>query len=313
MKTTITTFTQGTTTQTMQRAKNISTQLKALLTHVSAATGQINWVTNTTWTTGTPQDLTVAGYEIFALADSLQATAPLFFKFEYGTGQSGGGAYSKYGVSIWVTVGRGQDGAGNITNIIIPRRLIFSQRSVSGQEASDTTQGQIYMSNMDGSAITFCAFPNGAVNNSGHYSGGYFAIERSRDTGGNATDAGVFLQSCFLTYDNSIGSVETLAVGYANGTLNTKPSGIAGISFNLSNNVSIAMGSTVPIFSGVAIPGDGSYWAPRSIVASANNNFGGGQVVAGLIESRDYLSCGLAGGYSDLGAQRYAVAGIAWY
>lgn len=70
----------------------------------TADTGQINWTTVTR-----PGANTAAGYEIWRFNDTLQATAPIFIKIEYGTGNS------TTSPGIWITVGTGSNGSGTIT------------------------------------------------------------------------------------------------------------------------------------------------------------------------------------------------------
>lgn len=74
-------------------------------------TGQINTVTVTR--PGTTN--TSAGYVIFRFSDSLQSTAPLFLKLEFGTGSTTALP------SMWLTTGKGSDGAGNLTNLLKAR------------------------------------------------------------------------------------------------------------------------------------------------------------------------------------------------
>ena len=78
-------------------------------------TGTVNWATAV-------RGATVAswGFEIWRFDDALQATHPVFIKVEYGAGNS-----STVGQSVpqlWVTIGKGSDGAGGIVNILAPRR-----------------------------------------------------------------------------------------------------------------------------------------------------------------------------------------------
>lgn len=58
---------------------------------------------------------TAAGYQIWRFDDAFQATVPVFVKIEYGSG----GVQSR--LSIWITVGTGSDGAGNLTGVIKSR------------------------------------------------------------------------------------------------------------------------------------------------------------------------------------------------
>src|SRR6186997_665737 len=71
----------------------------------TADTGQINWTTVLT-----PTGInTYAGYEIWRFADALQASAPVYFKIEYGEGSNVDGP------AVRVKFGTGSDGAGNLT------------------------------------------------------------------------------------------------------------------------------------------------------------------------------------------------------
>lgn len=70
-------------------------------------TGQVNLTTMTF----PGANNTAAGYEIRRFSDALQATAPIFMKIEYARG---GGTF---GFDIFLTLGTGSDGAGNITGI----------------------------------------------------------------------------------------------------------------------------------------------------------------------------------------------------
>lgn len=68
-------------------------------------TGQIDWTTVTR-----PAPGVIAGYEIWRLNDTFQASAPLFIKIEYGTSPDG----TPYGWSI-VHFGEGSNGSGSLT------------------------------------------------------------------------------------------------------------------------------------------------------------------------------------------------------
>lgn len=293
------------------KGQAISDGLKALLTHVPSA-GDINWTT-VTWSS-ISNDVSL-GYEVFYINDSLHATKPVYMKFEYGT--SGGIAGSGIsGCQLWVTIGTGWDGSA-ITGTVFSRTSVYNTGYGTGDGVA-TTQGQIYMSNMDGSALTFVAFPtNGAIVNSNtRHPGGYFVIERSRDVTGAATGQGIFVQYKYNVSSSANGSgafsAISLDAGFISSTISNN-SGCVGVPFSLSSNVSIANGSSVPIFSGLAIPGNGVYWVPRSVVCTALANVAGGQILSNMVETRDYIGTGQAGGYSDAAAQRYATAVVSWY
>jgi hypothetical protein len=99
----------------------------------TADTGQINWATIAPAPTLGMQSV---GYEIWRFNDALQATAPIYIKLEYGTyGYSGSAAYNDT-VGMWITVGTGTDGAGNITGIKITRRPSWQTNNAGGPPAA---------------------------------------------------------------------------------------------------------------------------------------------------------------------------------
>lgn len=66
------------------------------------------------------------GYSVWRFADPLQSVAPVFVKVEYGSGTGAANA------GCWFTVGRGSDGAGNITDVLMAR----SQAPNNGNETT---------------------------------------------------------------------------------------------------------------------------------------------------------------------------------
>jgi hypothetical protein len=77
-------------------------------------TGQINWTTVLAPTIAS----TVQGYEVWRFNDALQATVPVFLKFEYG---SGAGAANP---SIFISLGSGSNGTGSLTGVLSTRQQI---------------------------------------------------------------------------------------------------------------------------------------------------------------------------------------------
>lgn len=71
----------------------------------TADTGQINWTTITT-----PAGVnTYQGYEVWRFADALQASAPVFYRIQYGENDTADTP------GIRIQFGAGSDGAGNLT------------------------------------------------------------------------------------------------------------------------------------------------------------------------------------------------------
>ena len=122
---------------------------------------------------------TVCGYQIWRMNDPLQATAPVFVKFEFGSG-GGVGNYS-----IWVTVGTGSDGAGNITGIIQPQtRACYSA-------TGSVTTALNFLGSGGNNRLVF--FARSYVNVNSYYLRLNFSIERTHDANGSDTSSGVMI------------------------------------------------------------------------------------------------------------------------
>lgn len=93
---------------------NIKAQLAAAGWVNTADTGQINWTTVLAPTLAN----TVQGYEIWRMADALQATVPIFLKLEYGSGSAAGNP------AVWVVLGSGSTGAGALTGVLSTRQQV---------------------------------------------------------------------------------------------------------------------------------------------------------------------------------------------
>lgn len=78
---------------------------------------------------------TAAGYDIFRMGDTLQATAPFFVKLEYGNGAG------TSQTSIWVTVGTGTNGAGTLTGNVSARQQIQTSSADSNLRTSSFAGG----------------------------------------------------------------------------------------------------------------------------------------------------------------------------
>lgn len=121
-----------------------------------------------------PGSSTYAGYEIWRFNDSLQGTAPIFMKWEYGTSSS-------TAIPSWrLTIGTGSDGAGTITGVVL--------NNVIPCPASTTTAAGAwthYACHTEG--VFFICF--GALSAQGR-SRSFAAISRTCDTAGNWTAEG---------------------------------------------------------------------------------------------------------------------------
>lgn len=174
---------RNTTSEEFRRwGKAISDGIRAVGLVQTADTGQINWATVAAPTSGSAVG-TVQGHEIWQFDDALQATAPIFVKIEYGA------RVATEFPEMWVTLGRGSDGVGNITGILAPRRAGTARSTTYGSSGfrGDVIE-PIYISS-DGSSL--CIAPRtGAVTAGQPLHVPTFVIDRSRDSSGAATAAG---------------------------------------------------------------------------------------------------------------------------
>lgn len=161
----------STTTNFRAWGQFISNFLEANGIPKTADTGQIDWAT-----VGNPTAAGQSmGYEIRRFSDTLQATAPVFIKIEYGSSTALANA-----PGIWITVGTGSDGAGAITGNNSTRR------AAHGGATSNVTQYVCVISSntnrlglaMFTGGTNFCFF---------------VAIERTKDAAGADTPNGILL------------------------------------------------------------------------------------------------------------------------
>lgn len=146
----------------------LSAALAAIGLIQTADTGQINWTTVTHPTvTNTAQ-----GYEIWRLNDSLQSTAPFYFKIEYG---SSGIANDP---SIWVTTGFGSNGSGTITTPSVRQQV--------GTQTNSTTPVTSYVAG-DSGGFAVMMFGGTATNTQPFF----LMAERSKNSVG--ADTGTYL------------------------------------------------------------------------------------------------------------------------
>lgn len=132
----------------------------------TADTGQIDWTTVTK-----PAISTYQGYEIRRLSDTLQSSVPIYAKIEFGAATTA--TYPK----MRITLGRGTDGAGNITGIPATQVVL----TCASQNA---TAYDCYVSGGEG-YVAFGMFVTGTSS--------YvllFYIARPRDAGGTINNKG---------------------------------------------------------------------------------------------------------------------------
>ena len=128
-------------------------------------TGQINWTTVTR-----AAAYNSAGYEVWRMNDAMQATKPVFFKLEYGSGPCTCVPH------MWLTVGGGSNGSGTITDTYLSRTLITPNGSANPDGAGRPT----YISVQPG--FVGVVVNGGTIAWSGNnMSCGYFFVIRTTD------------------------------------------------------------------------------------------------------------------------------------
>lgn len=240
---------------------------------------------------------TAAGYEIWRFNDSLQATAPVFVKIEYG---SGGTAPSP---GLWITVGKGTDGAGNITSVLFARRTGIAGGSTA-MNPSGTGTG--YASMGSGCCLALLPFAEGFT---GRYQPG-FILERSRDDSGVATADALVLIATGV-YNSTPGaqasSASYEAVNYADTSKSTSgvlpvvvPATVNGAS--LSTSTSVAAGSIGPVWPWIIfVPGITPFQCLTGMTFSAGDAPTGVFSVYALGLSRSYRAIPIAEGHAGYG------------
>lgn len=159
---------------------NLNAALAAVGLTQTADTGQANWTTITR-----PAINTYAGYEIWRFNDTLQATAPVFIKIQYGTGSSAGNP------RFAISVGTGSDGAGNLTG------LVSTARPVVQNSAPSAGTFNTYACYKDGSLSLLWMYQGTATPANSYYGG--FTISRTSDYSGNWTADGLLVVLGFGT------------------------------------------------------------------------------------------------------------------
>lgn len=267
----------------------VSTALGQMLTRVTQ-TGEINWATvNAPATTNTFQ-----GFEVYRLNDSLQATAPLFFKFEYGSSSS-----SAQLSAIRLTIGKAVDGSGNITGIL------QSAINVLSANGSSTASSNCYISNGDGSGFVFSLQPD--VPNT---TGGFCCVERSRNTQGQPTSNALMLS--FQTYGTSTGHTNRFIAYNLETTLAADNTGLFACPLALSTDIGVTNGAVAQFFPVACIAPNGTTWRSRMLLGAARQNASLGQPAESILYGENYIGLGSGVQRADQRGGSFATYMIWW-
>jgi hypothetical protein len=206
-------------------------------------TGQINLTT----VTAPGATNTKRGYQIWRMDDTLQATAPVYLRIDYG---SSSGAATQPG--IWLTIGTGSDGAGAITGTIFNGTSTTAPTITS---AGDTTSRNNYGSGSTNRVMV-------ALHTMAGSAGTSFGIERTKDSSGNDTATGLLIwmqhsSSIAFTFPAAWSTAATFNNTHQNVLMympfsGTQPPTITGLAYILANANPSVFGSDVGF--GVPVP-----------------------------------------------------------
>lgn len=208
-------------------------------------TGQINPATATI-----PSINTAAGYVIGRFNDTLQATAPVFFKLEFGAGAAVGDP------QMWITVGTGSNGSGTITNgggaAVGTRMAVLNGTNAPFSLTTAFTSRYVYLGTTQCGLLAVMFKYGGQPGGSINANLGSFFIFRTSDSSGNAsaaaicviassstgtgtggTDVSGFAQ--FLSFANSAAIPATPALGWES-IPNTTANFILGLTTTLESS-----------------------------------------------------------------------------
>ncbi len=153
----------------------------------TADTGQINWST----ATRTASTNTAVGYEIWKLS-----SGNLYFKIEYGTGQT-----ASTSPSMWLTVGTGSNGSGTLTGQL-------STRTQVGTGTNPTSTVTNYQSYLCATANYFALSWKIASSGTANRARTFYGVCQTVDATGAATTVGYLVA---LTTTNSSIAVQAVA------------------------------------------------------------------------------------------------------
>ncbi len=214
----------------------ISTAIAAVGWTQTADTGQVNWTTVTV-----PATNAVTVYEIWKMADSLQATDPVFIRINYMVNASSG-------PRIQITAGTNSDGAGTITSAANTGVSVTNAFDVMNGGTTPLPAATVHNSyvNGDTSSLVLLLHFNVAGSN---LSSGLYVIERRRNSDGTPA-AGGFQAFSFPPVGNVSVNCQTVYTNNvyaqpANST-NTGPCFIGRV-INAGNPQGVRAGAT-PVF-----------------------------------------------------------------
>lgn len=253
----------------------LSAQLETMLTRVITS-NDINWTTVT-------RPLSVnqfMGFEVYRFNDAAQATHPVYFKIEYGSGSS-----SATSLGVRLTISKGCDATGVLSGILLAATLISSNGNFSN------TAQTSYISGSDSHVSwALCVQLNSA--------GGALLIERAVNGDGSINGDGLWV--AYKTHNQNTNTWNNVFIAYTAGSSNTLSSaGVFPTPLALSSGQSLANGTVTPYFPAACLAPNGLYWIPRAALGGSLVDCAAGVVVNSLLDGNNYIGVGIVGGSCD--------------
>lgn len=216
--------------------QGLEAQFSACNLTQTADTGQINSATVTL-----PAANASAGYHIYRFNDSQQTARPMYLKLEFGVSNTTDKP------NLWLTMGSGSDGAGNLTGSVTSRK---SLNTTTSKSAGITLPS--YCSG-DGSRISLVTNYDSASANFGLA----FVIDRTRDANNNTTSDMV------TVYQGATASGSWCQSIYSGGAITgstSAPFGAMGISGSIPSGIGLtSLGGNVALWPAMVVAGQIRY------------------------------------------------------
>jgi len=152
-----------------------------------------------------PTANSASGYKVYAFADTLQASLPIYFKLEWGTGTVGTSRQS-----LWLTVGTSHDGAAGVTGSLpYLARIQAPEGNSSANNQQFFTGGSGSYVSVSGPAINLDTYVDGPPSYA-------FSVERLHNSNG-ADNANGFI----VIVANGATSTQVFAAVPATGSIAT--------------------------------------------------------------------------------------------
>lgn len=147
-------------------------------------------------TTAVPAANTIAGYYMFAFNDPLQATAPCFFKLEFGLNTNSGAGFI-------ITMGTSTSGTGTVTGTVGTRVAVASGATIAGAGVTNYVSRYMYNNVYGACGMSFKIGSQSGGSANAAMGGFYFM--RSVNNAGAATGTSMmlFTSSTSITYGGS--------------------------------------------------------------------------------------------------------------